>query len=75
MRNESGVSRYIKASATVTQFFPVDLKGNPDINCMQCRFFRRASQKCSLNDEICEYPQKYIGSRCPLNFDIEEETK
>lgn len=76
MKNESEISRYVKASATVIQYFPVDSKGNPDISCMQCRFFRRASRMCALNDdELCVCPQKHIGINCPLNFDMEEEYK
>lgn len=26
---------------------------------------------CQLTKEISEYPTKYIGSHCPLNFDGE----
>ena len=68
-RFDSGVSRYVAGSATVTNYFPVDFKGNADICCMQCRFYRRTSQRCSLNDRICEYPERYVGSHCPLTLD------
>lgn len=69
---ESGVSGYITGVATVKNDFPVDFKGNADISCEQCQFFRRNARACGLNGEICEYPNKYVGSRCPLNM-IEEE--
>lgn len=62
----SGVSEYIHAQATVDVFFPVDFKGNADICCNQCFFFRRNYQTCGLNGEVCQYPQKYVGGSCPL---------
>lgn len=69
---ESGVSRYIKATATVQVSFPVDLKGNSDICCRQCWFFRKTSCTCGLNGAVCEYPEKYVGSSCPLEPEMEE---
>ena len=71
MSFDSGVSRYIRATATVEVFFPVDSKGNADISCKQCWFFRRQSQTCGLNGAVCQYPEKYVGGRCPL----QEETQ
>jgi hypothetical protein len=70
---DSGVSMYYRGKATVEATFPVDLHGRADVSCFQCKFFRRTAQLCGLNGEICEYPQKYIGSQCPLNFDSESE--
>ena len=72
MAFETGVSRYIVGTATVKATFPVDLRGNFDVSCSMCKFFRRTAQLCGLNGEICEYPQKYIGTQCPLNFESEE---
>lgn len=63
---ETGVADYIHAQATVDVFFPVDHKGNADICCNQCFFFRRNYQTCGLNGEVCQYPQKYVGGSCPL---------
>lgn len=63
---ESGVKSYIHAQATVDIFFPVDLKGNADISCNQCYYFRRQSRSCALNGEICQYPERYVGDSCPL---------
>ena len=74
---ESGVSSYVLAEATVTVAFPVDYKGNADISCSQCFFFRRNYQTCGLNGEVCQYPNKYVGGFCPLklkNDDMEENT-
>ena len=63
---ESGVSSYIHAQAVVTVHFPVDHNGNADISCSQCYFFRESSKRCGLNWSVCEYPNKYVGSKCPL---------
>lgn len=63
---ESGVASYIKMTATVTVNFPVDFKGNADVCCAQCFYFRKNYRTCGLNGQICEYPDKYIGSQCPL---------
>lgn len=69
----SGVSRYITGTYTVKVHFPVDLRGNVDINCRQCKYFFHNSRTCCLNGEVCEYPEHYRGSCCPLNFEIEED--
>lgn len=63
---ESGVARYIKATATVEVYFPVDSKGNEDIACKHCPFYIRATQRCSLNQQLVNYPERYIGEHCPL---------
>lgn len=63
---ESGVARYIIGQVTVTVGFPVDFKGNAEIACKHCRFFVRATQRCGLNQEIVNYPDKYVGVECPL---------
>ena len=63
----SGVKRYIETTATVTVHFPVDFKDNADINCYQCEYFSRQSGVCQLTKKISEYPQRYVGSHCPLN--------
>lgn len=70
---QSGVQGYITGTATVEVHFPIDLHGNLDINCRQCWYFRRTYSTCGLNGQVCEYPDKYIGSQCPLKFDMEED--
>ena len=65
---ESGVTAYVHATATIDVYFPVDAKGNADVNCFQCEMFHRSSSRCGINGKICAYPQKYIGQYCPLNF-------
>lgn len=66
---ESGVASFIRATATVEVFFPVDAKGNADCSCYQCPFFRRTSSTCGINEAPCAYPSKYVGAWCPLNKD------
>ena len=65
---ESGVSGYVAAKATVTVTFPIDFRGNASVCCAQCFFFRDASSRCSLTGKISEYPNKYVGSYCPLEI-------
>lgn len=70
---ESGVKDYIIGTAKVRTFFPVDFKGNADVSCRQCRFYRISSRKCGLNEEVIPYPDKYIGPLCPLEFEGSDE--
>lgn len=72
---ESGVASYVVGRAVVKNAFPVDYKGVADIRCEQCKYFRRTSRSCALNDSICEFPEKYVGSRCPFNDNFEYENK
>ena len=70
---ENGVKEYIMASSKVTVGFPVDFRGNPSINCYMCKFFSRSSGICYLTKEVSEYPEKYVGSKCPLELCEKEE--
>jgi hypothetical protein len=70
---ESGVLSYIHGVAYVDNFFPVDKRGVADINCYQCRFFSRNNGICQLTKEIVPYPQKYVGAKCPLEFEGDDE--
>lgn len=71
---DSGVFSYVLAETTVRIGFPVDAKGNAEICCIQCKMYRRNYRNCGLNGEICEFPDKYVGSHCPLKIiDIKEE--
>ena len=71
---ESGVASYIHAQAKVDVFFPVDRRGNADISCNQCFYFRRSYKTCGLNGEVCQYPEKYVGASCPLE-EVEEKNE
>jgi hypothetical protein len=63
---DSGVKRYIKAQATVQVSFPVDWKDNAEIACKHCQFYIRATQRCALNQEVVNYPERFVGEFCPL---------
>ena len=63
---DTGVKRYIKTYAVVEVNFPVDWKDNAEIACKHCQFYVRATQKCGLNQEIVNYPEKFVGHDCPL---------
>jgi hypothetical protein len=71
-RFDNGVASYVQGRATVTVNFPVDFRGNAEIACKHCQFFIRATQRCALNQEIVNYPDKYVGTECPLER-IEED--
>ncbi len=68
MSFDSGVKSYIIGRATVEVGFPVDFRGNADVTCTQCFFFRESSKRCALTGQISEYPTKYVGSHCPLEI-------
>lgn len=70
---DSGVKRFIKATATVFVSFPVDWADRPDIACKHCQFFVRATQRCALTQSVVNYPEKYIGADCPLEEVTEEQ--
>lgn len=71
MRTDSGVARYRKARCIIEIGFPVDFRGNESIDCMHCFLFQRQSGKCPLTGQVSEYPDRYVGSHCPL--ELEEE--
>ena len=73
---DSGVKGYVTGKATVYVHFPISWKGERDISCKQCKFFRVTSRSCALNDAVCAYPEKYVGDECPLDelvVDLDEE--
>lgn len=63
---ENGVSSYIHARAVVDVYFPVDSRGNAEINCRNCFFYWASSRLCRLNLEPVAFPDKYVGGSCPL---------
>ena len=65
-RFESGVKRYIKGTATLTVFFPVDFRDREFISCEFCRLFSRSSGRCNWTSEIVPFPEKSVGYECPL---------
>lgn len=72
LRPESGVRGYIKGSCTAENCFPVDWHGESYIDCMHCRYFRQTARRCGINGSIPEFPDRYIGSQCPMIFEEDE---
>ena len=77
---DSGVKAYILGECVVKVHFPIDWKDSADVCCYQCKFFSRNNGICQITKEISEYPQKHIGSQCPLEFsgeinELKEKTK
>lgn len=70
---ESGVKNYIMGRCQIMVTFPVDWNDKADVCCYQCKFFSRNNGICQITKEISEFPQKYIGSQCPLTFTGEIE--
>lgn len=68
MAYETGVSRYLVGTGTVTAYFPVDRKGNEDVCCEQCRFFNQRNRRCNLTEELIPYPARGRGRECPLEI-------
>jgi hypothetical protein len=71
----SGVKRYIKAQAVVEVGFPVDWRDNAEIACKHCQFYVRATQRCGLNQQVVNFPERYVGTDCPLEPIEEMEEK
>lgn len=71
-RADSGVARYVFATATVKVGFPVDFRGSVDLCCYQCQFYQRNYRSCGLNKKIVAYPEHYVGADCPLEIDEKE---
>lgn len=63
---DHGVASYVIGRATVEVGFPVDMRGNAEIACKHCKFFVRVTQRCGLNEEIVNFPERYVGINCPL---------
>ena len=73
-RFESGVKRYIRAVAVVEMYFPVDFRDTAHCCCDQCRYYLRREKSCALTKEPCEFPERYVSSHCPLQWDDRETT-
>lgn len=68
---ESGVKAYVKARAVVEVNFPIDWRDNAEIACKHCQFFIRATNRCALNQAMVNFPERYVGSECPLEEVVE----
>jgi hypothetical protein len=69
---ESGVKGYITGQYLVKVHFPIDFKDNAEICCVQCPFLSSNERMCQLNKKPVAYPNKYVGSFCPLEREENE---
>ena len=65
-RFDDGVARYIKARAVVEVGFPVDHRGSIEIACKHCKFFVNSTRRCALTQQVVNFPERFVGSECPL---------
>lgn len=65
-RFDSGVSGYVVGKCEITVYFPIDMRGEPDISCKQCPFYRISSRTCGLTDDVVPFGEKFVGPKCPL---------
>ena len=72
MKIASGVARYRTCYCVVEVKFPVDFKGNEAVDCMHCFLYQRQLGKCPLTGHISEYPDRYVGSNCPLELEDDD---
>ena len=69
----SGVKGYVYGTVTIRVGFPVDFRDVPHISCIHCQFYSPSSRRCQINKEIINFPEKYVGDRCPLEPENAEE--
>lgn len=69
---DSGVAGYITGRAVVEVHFPIDYKGREDVKCLHCQYLSSNMRTCQLNKRPVHYPEKYLGSECPLRFEATE---
>ena len=65
-RFDSGVSGYVVGRCEITVYFPIDMRGEPDISCKQCPFYRTSSRSCALTDKSVPYGERFVAPSCPL---------
>lgn len=65
-RFDSGVYGYVKGKCTITVYFPIDKKGEADISCRQCPYYRTQSRTCGLTESVVAFGEKFVGADCPL---------
>ena len=70
---DSGVKGYVYGTVTIRVGFPIDWHDIPHISCIHCQFYSPSSRRCQINKEIINFPEKYVGDRCPLEPENTEE--
>lgn len=72
MMIDHGVIEYVKGTATVETWFPIDRNGSVDLTCEKCNFYSPRDHRCWLTQELPPYPNKYRGRECPLDLEKTE---
>lgn len=70
---ESGVSGYIKGTATIEVNFPIDFNGKAEVACKHCPYLSSNERVCQLNKQPIAHPNKFVGEWCPLVPEEEAE--
>ncbi len=65
-RFESGVYGYVRTYAVINVNFPIDKKGEADISCRQCPYYRTQSRTCGLTESLVPWGEKFVAPDCPL---------
>jgi len=65
-RFDSGVYGYVVGRCEITVYFPIDKRGEPDISCKQCPYYRMQSRTCGLTEDVIPYGERFVGPKCPL---------
>ena len=67
MMIDHGVIEYVRGTATVETWFPIDDRtGSVDVCCEKCNFYSFRDRRCWLTQELPPYPNKFRGRECPL---------
>lgn len=74
-RFDSGVDSYVIGRCVVEVAFPVDRRGKAEIACKHCNFFSRSSQRCGITNQVINYPEHFVGTKCPLIYEENKENK
>ena len=65
----AGISNYVIGRCEVTNYFPINRRGDVDLCCEHCRFYVMRSRRCFLTDELQHYPDRDRGMNCPLEIE------
>lgn len=65
---DNGVKAFLMTQTVITVGFPIGFSGQVEQNCFHCKFFTHSSGVCQLTKEVSEFPQRYVGSHCPLEL-------
>ena len=65
---DSGVKEFITGKAEITVNFPIDWSEKAYVRCTQCPYLSSGGRICQLNKQTVQFPDRFIGYDCPLQF-------